>query len=141
MGSALARCLLAAGHDVTVWNRSPAKADPLVRQGAVAAESLSAAVAASPVVLICIDSYRSPQAVFEAPADAGLLSGRTIVQLSTGSPAGARSAEAWFTAAGARYLDGAILAGPSAIGAPATTILYAGRRTAFDGCRGLLGAL
>jgi 3-hydroxyisobutyrate dehydrogenase-like beta-hydroxyacid dehydrogenase len=141
MGSALARCLLAAGHDVTVWNRSAAKADPLVQRGAVAAESLSTAVAASPVILVCIDSYQSTRALFEAPANAGLLSGRTIVQLSTGSPAAARGAEAWFTAAGARYLDGAILAGPSAIGAPATTILYAGQRMAFDGCRGLLGAL
>jgi 3-hydroxyisobutyrate dehydrogenase-like beta-hydroxyacid dehydrogenase len=141
MGSALARCLVKAGHGVTVWNRSLAKAETLVQRGAIAADSVPAAVAASPVVVICIDGYRSTQALFEAPAVARLLPGKTIVQVSTGSPKAARAAEAWFTSAGAHYLDGAILAGPSAIGSPGTTILYAGHRGAFDGCCGVLGSL
>ena len=34
MGSALVRALLRAGHRVTVWNRTSAKAEPLVREGA-----------------------------------------------------------------------------------------------------------
>ena len=34
MGSALAEALLNAGHEVTVWNRTPAKAEPLTSKGA-----------------------------------------------------------------------------------------------------------
>ena len=39
MGSALARALVKAGHEVTVWNRSPQKMEPLVDLGADGAES------------------------------------------------------------------------------------------------------
>jgi 3-hydroxyisobutyrate dehydrogenase-like beta-hydroxyacid dehydrogenase len=34
MGAPMARRLLSAGHDITVWNRTPAKAEPLVADGA-----------------------------------------------------------------------------------------------------------
>jgi 3-hydroxyisobutyrate dehydrogenase-like beta-hydroxyacid dehydrogenase len=141
MGSVLARCLLQAGCRVTVWNRSPAKAQPLARLGASAVDSVSAAVAASPVILVCIDNYETTQALFEAPSALRLLSQRTVVQLSTGTPKEASDAEAWFTSQGAFYLDGAILAGPEEIGTPATTILYAGRRETFERCRALLDSL
>ena len=48
MGSALARSLVKGGHGVTVWNRSPAKMQPLVDMGAAPAASVAAAVEASP---------------------------------------------------------------------------------------------
>ena len=141
MGSALARHLLQAGRSVTVWNRSPARAQPLARLGATAAHGVSAAVAASPVILVCVDNYRTTQTLFEAPNVIGLLSQRTIVQLSTGTPREARNAEAWFTSNGALYLDGAIFAVPEEIGTPTTTILYSGQREIFDRCRVLLDLL
>ena len=141
MGSALARRLLQTGRSVTVWNRSPARAQPLAQEGAAAAHSLSAAVGASPVILVCLDSYQTTRTLFEAPDVIDLLSRKTIVQLSTGTPREARNAEAWFTSHGALYLDGAIFAGPEEIGTPTTTILYAGRREIFEGCRVLLDSL
>lgn len=55
MGSALARALLRGGQDVTVWNRTSAKAEPLVRDAATAAPDLVAAVAGSPVVVVAVD--------------------------------------------------------------------------------------
>src|SRR5918996_263690 len=42
MGSALARALLSNGHRVTVWNRTSAKAEALVQDGAVLAHSAAA---------------------------------------------------------------------------------------------------
>src|SRR6266436_4648447 len=97
MGSALALALVKAGRSVTIWNRSRAKAQSLAQLGAMPAESVSAAVAASPVVLVCINNYQTTQRLFEPPDVVGLLPGKTIVQLSTGSPKEARNAEAWFT--------------------------------------------
>ena len=141
MGAALARSLLQAGHSVTAWNRSHAKVQPLAQLGAMPADSLSSAVAASPIVLACFNNYQTTQALFEVPEVSGLLFKKTIVQLGTGTPREARQAEAWFTSRGAEYLDGAILAGPAAIGAPTTTILYSGRQQTFDRYHALLGSL
>jgi 3-hydroxyisobutyrate dehydrogenase-like beta-hydroxyacid dehydrogenase len=141
MGSAVARAFVNAGHRLTIWNRSEAKTQPLVLLGATAAASVPAAVAASPVVLICIDEYRTTQALFDKPEVVSLLPGRIIVQLTTGSPSEARQADAWFSARGAQYLDGAILGGPATMGTPRSTVLYSGRREIFDRCAALLGAL
>jgi 3-hydroxyisobutyrate dehydrogenase-like beta-hydroxyacid dehydrogenase len=141
MGSALARAFVEARRSVTVWNRSPAKAQALVQSGASAANSVSAAVAASPVVLICIDSYETTQALFATPDVVKLLPGRIIVQLTTGSPNEARNAAAWFSSHEAQYLDGAILGGPANIATPRAMILYSGSRELFDRCKALLGVL
>jgi 3-hydroxyisobutyrate dehydrogenase-like beta-hydroxyacid dehydrogenase len=141
MGSAVARSFIHAGHRLTVWNRSGAKTQSLVQLGASAAGSVPAALAASPVVLICIDGYRTTQALFDEPEAVNLLPGRVIVQLTTGSPSEARRADAWFSARGAQYLDGAILGGPATMGTPKGTVLYSGRREIFDRCTALLGAL
>ena len=57
MGTRLAQAFLAAGNTVTVWNRSAAKADAVAAQGAVRAATAKAAVAASPLVVVCLPDY------------------------------------------------------------------------------------
>jgi 3-hydroxyisobutyrate dehydrogenase-like beta-hydroxyacid dehydrogenase len=141
MGSALARSLVNDGHDVTVWNRSPARMQPLVDMGAAPAVTAAAAVEASPVVLVNIDDYPSTRALFEAADVVEKLSDRVVVQLSTGAPQEAREFEAWFTTQGAEYLDGALLCYPEDIGTPNATIVYSGRRSVFDHCEALLTSL
>ena len=54
MGTALSRAFLAAGHPTTVWNRTRGRADPLRAAGAAVAPDVSAAVAASPLVVVCL---------------------------------------------------------------------------------------
>ena len=46
MGTALAKAQVKAGHEVTVWNRSPQRMAPLVALGAKEAENMAAAVQA-----------------------------------------------------------------------------------------------
>ncbi|MET9293397.1 NAD(P)-binding domain-containing protein [Streptomyces sp. NPDC003077] len=53
-GSALVSASLDQGYTTTVWNRSSAKAAPLVEKGAVAAATVAEAVAASPVSILCL---------------------------------------------------------------------------------------
>ncbi|MFF0740900.1 NAD(P)-dependent oxidoreductase [Streptomyces sp. NPDC004111] len=139
MGSALAGALVAAGHPVTVWNRTPAKADALVARGAVRADSVRAAIEASPLVIACLLDYDSQRAVLE-PA-AGALHGRTFVSLTNGSPAQARDTEAWVHALGGAYLDGGIMAIPSMIAGPRAFILYSGAQDPFDAHRPALEVL
>jgi 3-hydroxyisobutyrate dehydrogenase-like beta-hydroxyacid dehydrogenase len=128
MGSALARAALATNLDVTVWNRTPERADPLVAIGATAAANSTAAIAAADLIVICLLDYPSVRAVLDA-AEA-TLSGKTILNLTNGTPEQARGLAAWAEAEGAAYLDGGIMAIPPMIGGPETLILTSGSAAA-----------
>ncbi|CEJ14768.1 2-hydroxy-3-oxopropionate reductase [bacterium YEK0313] len=132
MGSALAAAFLRAGRKVTVWNRTPAKAATLAEAGAALAGSPAEAVAASRAVVICLSDYAATRAVLDADGVAATLGGRTLVQLSTGTPKEARDLDAAVRATGARYLDGGILAWPSHIGGDATLIYMSGSRSVYE---------
>jgi 3-hydroxyisobutyrate dehydrogenase-like beta-hydroxyacid dehydrogenase len=130
MGSALARALLSGGHRVTVWNRTPNKSAPLVAEGATAGTSAHGAALASPVTVVCMSSYDAMRDVLGPATD---MRGRTLVQLSSGTPEDARATDRWATTRGAAYLDGAILAWPRQIGgADATLAVLAGRWIGFS---------
>ncbi len=141
MGSALARAMLTAGHPITVWNRSSGKAGALVELGALEALTFSEALAASPVVLICIDNYASARPLLETEGHAGRLVGRTIVNVTTGTPREAEELSVWVTAQGARYLDGAILCGPNDIGTKGGEVLISGDALAWQAAGPLLSCL
>lgn len=131
MGSALAHTLLGKGHRVTVWNRTPAKAEALIKGGAVSAPEVSSAVAASPVVVVCVTDYEATGQLLRTPEVATNLDGRVLVQLSTGRPQEARDLQGWAQQQGASYLDGAILAWPDQVGTLEATILVSGDRVAL----------
>ncbi|RST09736.1 NAD(P)-dependent oxidoreductase [Streptomyces sp. WAC05374] len=130
MGTALARTWLAAGHPLTVWNRTPARAAALVDEGAKAAADVAGAVAASTLVVVCLLDDAS---VGEALADADL-TGKDLVNLTTTTPAQARARAAWARGRGARYLDGGIMAVPPMIGVPEAGgyVFYSGSRELFE---------
>ncbi|MET7732159.1 NAD(P)-binding domain-containing protein [Streptomyces sp. NPDC005402] len=129
MGTALARTWLAAGHPLTVWNRTPARAAPLAAEGAKAADSAAEAVAANALVVVCLLDDSSVQDAL-AGTD---LAGRDLVNLTTGTPAQARDRAAWARERGARYLDGGIMAVPPMIG-----VEEAGGYVFYSGSRELL---
>lgn len=129
MGAALARVLQENGRAVTVWNRSPEKAAFLVEQGALLAPSAAAAVAASPIILVCVTSYAAADHILGDAVPE--LPGKVVVQLSTGSPQEARASETWTHAHGADYLDCAITGSPNSMGTPHAHILVAGKEAVF----------
>ncbi|MDR6978319.1 3-hydroxyisobutyrate dehydrogenase-like beta-hydroxyacid dehydrogenase [Streptomyces sp. 3330] len=130
MGTALARTWLAAGHPLTVWNRTPARAASLAIEGAKVADSAAEAVAANTLIVLCLLDDTS---VDEVLADTDLVD-RDLVNLTTGNPAQARARAEWARARGARYLDGGIMAVPPMIGAPDTGgyVFYSGSRDLFE---------
>jgi 3-hydroxyisobutyrate dehydrogenase-like beta-hydroxyacid dehydrogenase len=130
MGAALARAWLAAGHQLTVWNRTPGRATPLAAEGAKAADSAAEAVAANTLVVVCLLDDTS---VEEALAGVDL-TGRDLVNLTTGTPAQARDRAEWARRRGARYLDGGIMAVPPMIGVPEAGgyVFYSGSRDLFE---------
>ncbi|MBO0791854.1 MAG: NAD(P)-dependent oxidoreductase [Ktedonobacteraceae bacterium] len=141
MGVALTRALLEHGYRVTVWNRTRLKAESLVQAEAVLAESAASAVDASPVVIMCVVDYETADSILETKEVIAALTGRVLVQLSTGSPQQARESEAWARARNVDYLDGAIAATPVQIGKPNSTIFVSGAQTAFQRSESLLRSL
>lgn len=132
MGATLARLLLRSGKSVTLWNRTEDKAASLIGEGAEFARSAAAAVAASPIVVVCVYDYRAANAILDTADVAAALPGRVVVQLTTGSPQEARDSERWARERGALYLDGAIQAAPSQMAQPDTTILLSGAQAAHE---------
>ncbi|MEU3885894.1 NAD(P)-binding domain-containing protein [Streptomyces sp. NPDC029041] len=130
MGTALARAWLAAGHEVTVWNRTAARAEALAAEGATVARSAAEAVAANRLVIVCLLDDAS---VGEALDDTDL-TGRDLVNLTTGTPGDGRTRAAWAEARGARFLDAGIMAVPPMIGAPGSGgyVLYSGSPELFE---------
>ncbi|HET6822480.1 MAG TPA: NAD(P)-dependent oxidoreductase [Anaerolineales bacterium] len=141
MGSALARALLDApqGRAVTVWNRSPEKAVPLVDKGAVLAPSPSAAITASPIIMVCVTNYAAANHILDEAA--ANLPGKLLVQFTTGSPQDARASQAWAHEHEAEYLDCAITGSPASIGTPSAHILVSGREVVFQKAEPLLRRL
>ncbi|MFE5923868.1 NAD(P)-dependent oxidoreductase [Streptomyces sp. NPDC056468] len=130
MGRALAGAFADAGHPTTVWNRTPAKAAPLAAKGAIHARAVEDAVEASPLIITCLTTFEDTRSALEPAAAA--LSGRALVTLNSGSPAGARAMAAWATGHGARFLAGAVKNVPQAVGAPDTLLYYGGDKAVFD---------
>ncbi|WP_216205313.1 NAD(P)-dependent oxidoreductase [Amycolatopsis aidingensis] len=139
MGTALAETLLAAGHPTAVWNRSPAKAEVLAEKGATPAGTAAEAIGASELVLVCLLDEASVREVLH-PVGAAL-AGRTVANLTNGTPGQARKLAGRVREQGADYLDGGIMAVPPMIGTPQAFILYSGSRAAFDRHRQALDLL
>jgi len=137
MGSALARRFVAAGAPVTVWNRSPAKSHPFEGQAAIAADA-AAAVSASELVVLCLANYSAGLEVLDEVAGTADLSGKVLVQITSGSASDARTMEAWARMHGLGYLDAAILAYPSGVGTDAAIVFYAGDEALWERYRDTL---
>ncbi|RZT20531.1 3-hydroxyisobutyrate dehydrogenase-like beta-hydroxyacid dehydrogenase [Kribbella sp. VKM Ac-2569] len=134
MGTALARAFLAAGHPTTVWNRTPGRSPEL---DAVRAATAGEAIAASPLVIVCL----LVDGTVRSTLDGIDLTGKTIVNLTNSTPDQARATAERVTTAGAQYVDGGIMAVPAMIGGPAAFIFYSGVPEAFDKHRADLSVL
>lgn len=139
MGTAIATTLVARGHPTTVWNRTGSRAAPLAALGADVARTAADAVAASPLVIVCLLDGTAVQAVFETIA--GAARAKVIVNVTSGSPAQARAAGEWAHTYGARYVDGGIMGDPAAVGSPDVLLSFSGDRVGFDTHRGALEGL
>jgi 3-hydroxyisobutyrate dehydrogenase len=88
MGSAIAARLMEVGHQITVWNRTTTKCDPLADAGAKVAPNPSAVAAASEAIITILTDSTAIDAVYNGPA--GLLSGdvkgRLFIEMSTVPP-------------------------------------------------------
>ncbi|MFJ9179989.1 NAD(P)-dependent oxidoreductase [Streptomyces sp. NPDC102360] len=139
MGQAMVRTLLAAGHPVTVWNRTAARADALVADGATLAASPADAVAASELVILSLTDYQAMYDILGGATEA--LAGRTLVNLSSDTPDRAREAAAWAASHGATFLAGGVMVPAEMVGTEAAHVYYSGPPEVFEAHRPALGRI
>lgn len=142
MGSRMAANLLAAGHEVTVYNRTHGKDRALVEQGARSAARVADAAQGDVVITMLADDAAVESAVF---GDQGLLASLSKpaihVSMSTISVALSERLLAAHAAAGQRFVSAPVLGRPEAAAAAKLFILAAGASDAVDACLPLFAAL
>lgn len=130
MGQAMVRSLLAAGHPVTVWNRTPERAEAVVNAGAVLAATPAEALAASELIILSLTDY---QAMYDILGQAeSALAGRVVVNLSSDSPNRTRDAAEWLAERGAELVAGGVMVPAELVGRPGSLVFYSGSATAFE---------
>ncbi len=113
MGSGMAANLLKAGYGLTVWNRTPAKAEPMRSQGAAVAASPRAVAEASDVTFICVSDTPDVEDVLfgDDGIAAGAKPGSLVVDTSTVSPEATRRWAAGLAANGVGFVDAPVSGG------------------------------
>jgi 3-hydroxyisobutyrate dehydrogenase-like beta-hydroxyacid dehydrogenase len=113
MGAPMAGHLLAAGHEVTVHNRTRSREAPLAEAGARRAESPAAAAAYAEAVLTCVSDTPDLEHILLGPGGVaeGLAAGGVIVDCSTVSPAATAQLAATLRERGIGLVDAPVSGG------------------------------
>ena len=141
IGEPIAGRLLAAGHPLTVHNRSRHKAEPLLSGGARWADTPAAAAAGSEIAFTCLPGAGDVEAVLFGPAglcQAGGVS--TVVDLSTSGPEGAARIGASLAERGVGFVDAPVTGGTPRARAGTLTVIASGAATAIEHARPALEA-
>jgi 3-hydroxyisobutyrate dehydrogenase len=134
MGEPMAGHLLAAGHALTVHNRTKSKADGLVSRGAAWADSPADAAASTDIVFLCVTD--TPDVEVVVLGERGIIHvarpGLIVVDHSTISPAATRRFAEALRAKGARFLDAPVSGGDVGARNGTLSIMVGGDTAAFD---------
>ncbi|MBI0538213.1 NAD(P)-dependent oxidoreductase [Roseomonas sp. KE2513] len=142
MGAPMVGNLLAAGHALTVWNRSPDKAAALVQAGAAAAASPAEAVTGAELVITMLENGQVVEAVlFGSGADATIPPGAVVADMSSIRPAEAQDHALRLTARGVHHLDAPVSGGTTGAAAGTLAIMVGGEAEAFARAEPALRAL
>jgi 3-hydroxyisobutyrate dehydrogenase-like beta-hydroxyacid dehydrogenase len=143
MGSHMARHLLRAGHDVTVWNRTPSKADGLRAQGAKVGKSAGETVKdAEAVITMLADDHAVESAVLHSGGVLDHLpSGAVHISMSTISVALSQKLAEEHGKREQQYIAAPVFGRPEAAEAGKLFVVAAGEKSAVERCKPLLEAL
>jgi 3-hydroxyisobutyrate dehydrogenase len=139
MGAPMAACLVAAGHAVTAYDVVPGRAP----EGASAAASVAEAVTGADAVVVMVATPGQLDQVLFGSSGAGdaLVSGQTVVIMSTVGPEAVVAAAARLAEAGVAVVDAPVSGGVTRAGAGDLLILVGGAASAVSGVEPLLGTL
>jgi 3-hydroxyisobutyrate dehydrogenase len=143
MGSSMCGHLIAGGYPMTVYSRSPGRAEPLLQQGATWAQSPAQVAARSDVVFTMVGYPVDVREVMLG--DAGVISrirsGGVIVDMSTSEPSLARELFAAAAERGVDSVDAPVSGGDIGARSAALSIMVGGDEAVVERLRPLLGLL
>ena len=133
MGQVIIPRLLGAGHHVTGWNRTPAKADQLLEQGMGWADTPRELAAASDLVFSMVTDADAVTAVAlgDDGVIAGLPEGAVYLDMSTIDPEVSRTVAAAFSERGLVMLDAPLSGSPVTIRQGSASTMVGGDRQAY----------
>ena len=143
MGRGMAQNLVDAGYDVTVWNRTPEKTEPVVEKGAEKADTIAEAVKGADVILYCLaDDAAVQDVVFgEDGVLATVEEGQIVVDMSTVYPDTVlREAEA-YAKKGVGFLDAPVFGSKNEAAEGGLWIVVGGERDLFETLKPILEPL
>ncbi|WP_267876115.1 NAD(P)-dependent oxidoreductase [Duganella margarita] len=140
MGDPMVRRLLAAGHAVTVWNRTAAKAEALAGAGARAISNLQDAVRGAHIVISMLEAGPTVQEVLRAALPA-LAPGTLWLDMSSTQQAEAQAFHAQLTAQGGRFIDAPVSGGVGGAAAGTLAIMAGGAAEDFAEAEPVLAAM
>ena len=142
MGAAMAANLVRAGHDVTVFNRSPGRSGALVELGARDAATLAEACAGDAVItMLADDDAASDIALGDGGLIAHLPKGAIHVSMSTISVALSKRLAQAHAQAGQRYVAAPVFGRPDMAAAAKLFIVAGGDPATIDACQPLFRAM
>ena len=143
MGRPMAGHLLAAGHRLTVHNRSRAAIDELVAAGAQAGASAADVARQSDIVITMLPDTPDVESVIAGPGGVleGLRAGAVVIDMSSISPAATRELAVRVAAAGATMLDAPVSGGEIGAKNATLSIMVGGDATAFERVRPILARM
>ena len=140
MGDPMARRLLAAGHQLTVWNRTHAKAQALADAGALPVADLAQAVGAAHIVISMLEAGPTVQQVLQAALPA-LPPNALWIDMSSTQQAEAQALHAQLTAQGRRFIDAPVSGGVGGAADGTLAIMAGGSADDFAEAEPLLAAM
>ena len=142
MGAPMARNLLKAGHAVTVWNRSIAKAQPLARDGARVAGTAAEAIAGAEVIITMLSDGFATLALLDDPAVVAELGPDMLwLDMSSTKPEHARAMQARLAGLDLPFMDAPVSGGTKGAEAASLAIMVGGEAAHFATARPVLEAL
>jgi 3-hydroxyisobutyrate dehydrogenase-like beta-hydroxyacid dehydrogenase len=143
MGQVIVPRLLDAGHDVTGWNRTLAKAAPLAKLGMTVGDTPSSIAADSDVVFSIVTDAAAVQEVALGPEGvlSGIGEGGVFVDMSTIAPKMSRAISGKFQDAGRIMLDGPLSGSPVTLVNGEASIMIGGDEAAFEKIKDVLLAI
>ena len=143
MGELIVPRLTAAGHQVTGWNRTRGKAEPLIAQGMRWADTPKAVTEASEIVFSIVTDAKAVREIALGPQGivAGLKRGGIYIDMSTIAPDDSRAVAAEFARAGSIMLDGPLSGSPVTVKAGQASIMIGGDEEAFERAKPVLLAI
>jgi 3-hydroxyisobutyrate dehydrogenase len=133
MGQGMARNLLKAGFDLTVWNRTAEKIEPLVSAGARAASDPASLARYCDVILTCVSDTPDVEAVIFAENGViyGITEDNLFVDMSTISPQATKDIAARLAEKRAHMLDAPISGGSEGAANGTLSIMVGGEKEQF----------